>query len=219
MFYLSLIYILCLSLLYILSFVWCSVYLLFHIVFVIWFRDCFSLVTSIICHRYTCMCFTLIVCTVCHWFHVLFVIGIMYGLSLVSRSVCHWLHVVCVSLASCGVCYWFVLLVCHWFHVVCEIDLCFDGLSFFSGSVCHWLHMVYVFGFKGSLSLVWCIVLMLVFRSLRRYICNYKHSWTTLYTEKSTCYTWSWFLHLHESGPMQNQSLEMNVSENHSFKA
>ena len=140
MFYLSLIYILCLSLLYILSFVWCSVYLLFHIVFLIWFRDCFSLVTSIICHRYTCMCFTLILCTVCHWFHVLFVIGIMYGLSLVSRSVCHWLHVVCVSLASCGVCYWFVLLVCHWFHVVCEIDLCFDGLSFVSGSVCHWLH-------------------------------------------------------------------------------
>jgi len=130
MFYLSLIYILCLSLLYILSFVWCSVYLLFHIVFLIWFRDCFSLVTSIICHRYTCMCFTLILCTVCHWFHVLFVIGIMYGLSLVSRSVCYWFHVVfvigfmwcvslicvaCLSLVSCGVWNWFMF----WWFVIC----------------------------------------------------------------------------------------------------
>ena len=153
MFYLSLIYILCLSLLYILSFVWCSVYLLFHIVFLIWFRDCFSLVTSIICHRYTCMCFTLILCTVCHWFHVLFVIGIMYSLSLVSHSVCHWFHLVfvigfmwcvslicvaCLSLVSCGVWNWFMF----WWFVIC-FRKC---MSLASYGVCLWFQGQFVIG-------------------------------------------------------------------------
>ena len=157
-------------------------------------------------------CLSLVSCTVCDWYHVKFVIGFTQCLSLVSCSVCHWLHVVCVIDLCCLFVIGFmwcvkliyVLMVCHLFQEVYVIGF---------------IIMVFVFGFRGSLSLVWCIVLMLVFRSLRRYICNYKHSWTTLYTEKSTCYTWSWFLHLHESGPMQNQSLEMNVSEKHSFKA